>query len=138
MTLLEIRISYSIVLAPFHLIKSSCVIFFWNIFHILKVTFSKTSQSTTSHKVYTIQVEFEVLRATNLRYPKLPRWQSSKMWHCVVWIIATTIHQITIHYNPEDGNLNSIQLAPKWTTKKKRSNFVKNSFMKITYYTDML
>jgi len=40
----------------------------------LKVTFSKTSQSTTSHKVYTIQVEFEVLRATNLRYPKLPIW----------------------------------------------------------------
>ena len=37
-----------------------------NIFHILKVTFSKTSQSTTSHKLHTIQVEFEVPKATKM------------------------------------------------------------------------
>jgi len=32
----------------------------------LKVTFSKTPQSTTSHKVNTIQVEFEVPKATKM------------------------------------------------------------------------
>lgn len=64
MTLLEIP--HSTLLAPFHPIKSSCVILFWNIFHILKDTSSKTSQSTTSHKVHTTQVEFEVPKATKM------------------------------------------------------------------------
>ena len=47
-----------------HLIKSSCVILSWNFFHIVKVTFSKTLQRTTSNKVHDIQVEFEVPTAT--------------------------------------------------------------------------
>jgi len=59
MTLLEIP--HSTILAPFHLIKSSCVILFWNIFHILKGTFSKTS-----HKVHTTQVKFEVPKAIKM------------------------------------------------------------------------
>jgi hypothetical protein len=97
-------------LVPFHLIKSSCVILFWTFF-----TFW-TSHFLKLHKVQ-LHIKFTQFR-WNLRYPKLQRWQSSKKWHCVVWIIAT-IYQITLHYSTKGVNLNWIQL-PKNKKKKKK------------------